>query len=592
MSDSPQTGAPEAAGAISYATWQDRQLALLLARLEQLSGRFGDGNAAIARRAELAAREAARLAAALEKSEAATRELLAEKAALARERERQLAETARLRQRLEELQEELEETETAGRAEQQRLREEIAGLRAAAENHISQNQELMSRAAASAYEAASLRRLVSELLNSLSWKITAPLRFVAKPLFAALAGAKPAADAVSPVEAPADIRPAGGAHSRIESLVRELRRAQSIAVIPCGIPFSSTFNQRPIALARHLADRGTTVVYVAWQWSAEETVPQAGEEVYPRVFQLPLYEFQEGIGSIAAASQARSAYVCTLPSPGLVEAVHPLRAAGYHIHYDIMDDWEEFHRAGEAPWFSAAVENEMIVSADTVTAVSEKLARKFDPLRSDIVVLRNGYQPSALACEAFLAARAPLAPPKTIGYFGHLSDAWFDWDAVLYAAQKLPDVEFELIGSGISDRTRERAGRFPNIRFAGVVPQADLQRYVTRWWAAMIPFRPSAVSAAVDPLKIYEYLHFGLPSIVTGISGISGYPLTRFADSREAFAAAVDAVTARPDENSLAAVRDFLKDCVWAERFARLETMINERTGLPFLYRSSEETAG
>jgi len=42
-------------------------------------------------------------------------------------------------------------------------------------------------AALSGYEAAELRRLIAELQDSLSWKITAPLRMISKPLFRAMA---------------------------------------------------------------------------------------------------------------------------------------------------------------------------------------------------------------------------------------------------------------------------------------------------------------------------------------------------------------------------------------------------------------------
>jgi glycosyltransferase involved in cell wall biosynthesis len=226
----------------------------------------------------------------------------------------------------------------------------------------------------------------------------------------------------------------------------------------------------------------------------------------------------------------------------------------------------------------------MVILADTVTAVSVKLAQKFDHLRSDIALVPNGYQPSALASEQFIAAHTPLQSPKVVGYFGHFSDAWFDWDTVIYAAEQLPDVEFELIGWGISEPTRMRLTRLPNIRLPGIVPQNELHRYARNWWAAMIPFQPSAVSAAVDPLKIYEYLHLGLPTAVTGISGIANYPLVEYADDREAFVAALGQITERPDEQRLSEVARFLKDCVWEERFARLNSMLAEPAGLAFLY--------
>jgi hypothetical protein len=260
--------------------------------------------------------------------------------------------------------------------------------------------------------------------------------------------------------------------------------------------------------------------------------------------------------------------------------VRPLRAGGYHIHYDIMDDWEEFHRADEAEWYAVSVERQLVRLSDTVSAVSDKLVQKFDLLRSDIAVVRNGYQPSALACEQFIAAHTPLERPKVVGYFGHFSDGWFDWDTVFYAAQKRPEIQFELIGWGLTERARVRMRDFPNVRFEGLVPQNNLHRYARKWWAGMIPFQPSTLSAAVDPLKIYEYLYLGLNSLVTGISGIANYPLVHYAGDREAFVSALDNLPDRPDEQSLSAAAEFLKTCVWEERLTKLNSMMSEPAGV------------
>ena len=559
---------------VSYATWQDRQLAAIAERIDR------DLRELRGRNQELA-REAGRLSALLEHSQAelqkAARQETALRAdlsywetradALAKEAERQTA------------------VEKELRAGCQRLQEEVARLAALEKNYAAETGSLNARASAGAAEAANLRRQVAALQSSLSWKITAPLRWITRPLFGAVAARKPILDA-PPQTAAATPPPAQQKrlNDYIAAVLPQLRRAQSIAIIPCAIPFSATLNQRPIACARFLAEHGATVLYIAWQWTPDEEVPNAGEEVYPGVFQIPLYAFLNHVEAIASATHAKGAYLCTLPSPRLVQMVNPLRAAGYHIHYDIQDDWEEFHRGGEAPWFSAAVEHEMLVLADSVTAVSEKLAQKFADVRGDIVVLRNGYQPAALHCEQFLAARAPLAQPKTVGYFGHFSDAWFDWDTLIYAAQQLPEIRFELIGWGISEASRARLSSLPNIRLPGIVPQKDLHRYVQHWWAGMIPFRPSEVSAAVDPLKIYEYLHFGLPSLVTGIVGIARYPLVEFASERESFVAAIQKLPDRPGEETLATVAAFLEDCVWEQRFSHLQRLLDAPAGLRALY--------
>jgi hypothetical protein len=501
--------------------------------------------------------------------------------------------TASIASQVDRILRELRESAAAAGGRNEALMQEVEKVRAlveAREAELRQMQEELGRmgrqAAASSYEAANLRRRVSALESSLSWKITAPLRAVTAPLFRALA--KPKAPERAPAPAASRAAPpqtaAPEAVSPVEKILPALRWARSIVVIPCAIPFSATLNQRPISYARYAADHGTTVLYVAWQWKPDEPVPQAGEEVYPGVFCLPLYDFLQNLERIGAASHARSAYIGTLASPELVAAARPLRAAGYHIHYDVMDDWEGFHRGGEAPWFSAPVERELVVLSDTVTAVSTALVHKFEHLRSDIALVRNGYQPSALDCEQFLTARTPPAEPRIVGYFGHFSDAWFDWDTVLYAAGKRPDLVFELIGWGISESTRERLSAFPNIRLPGIVAQKDLHRYVRHWWVAMIPFQPTEVSAAVDPLKIYEYLHFGLHTVVTGISGIAEYPLVRYAAGRESFVTALEGLPDRPDAQSLERAAGFLKACVWEERLGELSRMISRPAGLASLY--------
>jgi len=368
-------------------------------------------------------------------------------------------------------------------------------------------------------------------------------------------------------------------------IVPEIRRAESLAFIQCAIAFSSALNQRPISYARYVADRGSTVLFLEVWNTPEADVHRAGAGVYPGIFTVPFYPFdykirdtfQDNLDRITAGldgDRRKKLYLCTLPMAGVKDVLRPLRAAGFHIHYDIMDDWEEFHRGGEAHWYSVAVERDMVLFADTVSAVSDKLAQKFRRIREDVAVVRNGYRPAALGCEQFIAARTPASSPKIMGYFGHFSDAWFDWDTVFYAAQQRPNIEFELIGYGISESARARLSEFPNIRFVGLVPQKNLHQYASKWWAGMIPFQPSEVSAAVDPLKVYEYLHLGLHSVVTGISGIAEFPMVHYAGSAEGFVQAMDQLPDRAEEHRLPEVAEFLKACEWDARWARLTALI------------------
>ena len=174
----------------------------------------------------------------------------------------------------------------------------------------------LSRAAASAAEAANLRRLSSDLLRSRSWKITAPLRFLSKPLLGGTGGGDLPVQEGKLKHAPPGVE--------LAEVLEKLRQAESVVVIPCAIPFGSTLSQRPISCAKYLADRGSTILFVVWQWAGGEAMPEDGQEVYPRIFHLALPTFQAHLDELAKASRAKRSYLCSLPAAGLMNAAREL----------------------------------------------------------------------------------------------------------------------------------------------------------------------------------------------------------------------------------------------------------------------------
>jgi glycosyltransferase involved in cell wall biosynthesis len=108
----------------------------------------------------------------------------------------------------------------------------------------------------------------------------------------------------------------------------------------------------------------------------------------------------------------------------------------------------------------------------------------------------------------------------TIGYFGHLTESWFDWDLVLKTASRKRDWFFHIIGYG------EPPGlKLPeNVRFWGKVEHQDLPSYTCSWDVAIIPFKEGILTNAVDPIKLYEYLFLGLPVVATNMPHLQGIP--------------------------------------------------------------------
>jgi len=361
-----------------------------------------------------------------------------------------------------------------------------------------------------------------------------------------------------------------------DELLSKYRKGEvcGIAIIPSAFEFDELYNQRTINLAKYLSDRGYGVIYVAWQWHKGEALEKNYQYVYKNVVQIPLYEFVDNHNRFTVFDElSDKKYIIMLPAKILCDLIFFMKENCFDIYYDIMDDWERFHEAGEAPWYIKSVEEAAVLNANKVTAVSEPLVHKFTFLRSDIGLIGNGY---------FSKLLGDVPPPKTarrdgdkiiVGYFGHLTESWFDWELLFDLIDKHDNILFEIIGYGESERIRNKVLKIPEIKLLGKISPRDLHKYVDQWDIAMIPFKKSELAEAVDPIKVYEYLYFGLPTVATGIPHLSEYPYVKLADNEsEQFYQAIMGLFEQrlKGEVDYKTITDFLKDKTWDERFDKL----------------------
>ncbi|WP_286186561.1 methyltransferase, partial [Acidovorax cavernicola] len=207
---------------------------------------------------------------------------------------------------------------------------------------------------------------VNGLINSRSWRITRPLRVV-KRLFNALFDASERYHLLKAVywRLPQSLRSslnkyrykyvAQNIHVRDAAVssrsqlptpdwVLAANAVQKIVIIPCGFEFDELVNQRPINAAKYFSKQGYVVIFIAWQWSRGELLKKPCGQVWPGIYQVPLYEFIDSEKSLSAR-QLDALYLLTMPARILVDLVPSFRARGYSIAYDVMDEWEEFHKS-------------------------------------------------------------------------------------------------------------------------------------------------------------------------------------------------------------------------------------------------------
>lgn len=362
------------------------------------------------------------------------------------------------------------------------------------------------------------------------------------------------------------------------------RGATDLVIINSGVTFNTKYNQRPLNLAKYSSQTNKIVLFVTWQWNVEEPIENAYKEVYPNVFEVPMYKF---LGSIKQLNECliqphgwnSKIFVITLPSKQFITQLYKLREFEFNIVYDIMDEWEEFQKLGQAIWYQRELEEELILNSDAVFAVSKPLIEKFNHLRNDIYLNGNGYSEKMLGKQNKLIAVSQAKTNKIIkiGYFGHLTESWFDWQLVFELAKLNKNVIFEIIGYGCSDHTIQEIKNHPNICYLGQKKHEELVDFAKFWKVGLIPFKNSVLSEAVDPIKIYEYLYFGIPVISSGIPHLKSYPNTWTISSPAEGDQKIKEILSRKitfaNGNEIA---DFLTKTQWDQRFMDLFSTINK----------------
>jgi glycosyltransferase involved in cell wall biosynthesis len=134
-------------------------------------------------------------------------------------------------------------------------------------------------------------------------------------------------------------------------------------------------------------------------------------------------------------------------------------------------------------------------------------------------------------------------------------------------ALRHPEWSIVLVGPA----TMEARGALPdaNIHVLGRRPYADLPRYLAGFDCCLIPFRASPLTAAVSPVKLYEYLAAGKPVVSTPLPSVLPFGREVLLGADRRFLEAVDeAVANRHDAVAAESRRRCARANTWEQRMA------------------------
>lgn len=251
-------------------------------------------------------------------------------------------------------------------------------------------------------------------------------------------------------------------------------------------------------------------------------------------------------------------------------------AAGYGRYpwaagatYYARDDWSEL--PARRPWWPAIREAYARIRASgmPVVAVSQEIVDRIEP-RGPGVVVPNGVDPEEWwgpqRADPPWLARIPH--PRAL-YVGTL-DSRLDLDGLRVLASRRPELQIVLLGVVAEPEHLRATAGIPNITVLPPTDRAGLTAAIRNSDVCLVSHVRSELTAAMSPLKIYEYLAGGIPVLSIDLAPVRGIDeRVILTDSTADFADVLDAALAlgrQPEKERLA----FVAANSWRSRHERI----------------------
>jgi glycosyltransferase involved in cell wall biosynthesis len=346
-----------------------------------------------------------------------------------------------------------------------------------------------------------------------------------------------------------------------------------VVIIYAGVPYSEVKPLRSVWVTRELLRRGYQVLFVYWRWRPTESYPQKEEQA--GLYQMPMDVFWVNAGEIlrvAGQRQGQKLFLIDFPHPSLFKVVNIANGHGWVTVLTQKDDWEAFQKVGQASWYDEEIERYLLENSDVLVGTAKALVEKMrGKVEREVHLVPNAYEPESLSLGQ--EGKGMRRGEVTLGYFGHLTGAWFDWEIVKGLAERHPGWEVYLIGSG-----GEGEGLPGNVHLLGRQEHDSLAGYARGWDVGLIPFKEGELSRGVDPLKVYEYLAMGLPVVASGMPQLGGIPGVQVVRGVEGYEAAIEAVLGGRGIDQ-GEVEAYLAEQTWEKRVNKILVLAGMEKG-------------
>lgn len=357
----------------------------------------------------------------------------------------------------------------------------------------------------------------------------------------------------------------------LKDFEESLKEDDRLILVFSGVKYIDSEGQRNIRLIHEAKKMGRKIIFAYWRWGIDEEL-EASEENMVKIpidilSKKQVYFFENLFRNVKD-----KCLLIEFPHPYVTQIIEIANSFGWKTIYDVIDDWEEFSKCGQAGWYRKEVERRVANIVDINIATAYGLRNK---VAKDIVedkpyyIITNGVDPDRVKRTGRDPEYNFIKGKLQIGYFGHLTDAWFDWEMLKNIAKDQHEWTFHIIGYGAPENLE-----LPdNIVLYGKKPPEELAKFAAYWDVAIIPFINNELTRGVNPIKVFEYLQLRLPVVASDMPEIANYPYVTLAVGKENFQQAIkDAAEVTLDDS---VVDEFIEANTWGNKCKELLEIIS-----------------
>lgn len=215
--------------------------------------------------------------------------------------------------------------------------------------------------------------------------------------------------------------------------------------------------------------------------------------------------------------------VSVIPSPYQIPIAMGSKLAGSKTIYFVYDEIT-YTEEGLPNQTAMLFEKKLMQFIDTIVVTTHILKIPREKYQKPIYVRPNGTNTELWRSLHEEPAFLKGIPKPRIVFHGHVGP-WIDHEMFIELAQALPHVNFIIIGKLSGEALKLKNTNLPNLHFIKFKPKEEVAAAVQHCDIALMPFKTNnKFSVAINPLKLYEALAAGVPTIISNLPSVPKGP--------------------------------------------------------------------